>query len=260
MSDLPHRQISGRKRLRRKFTRKSTSCCCKINIWTCLSYFHVVQMAEYWASVPAPAKPRNLSFLDLPSELRVRIYRNCLVVGDVRIVDQSRNFPPDNEGYAYHVVNASSQLLQTCQTCYSEGRPILYGENTFDFPYPASLTYFLSRIPFLYAKDWIRSIRIQPRIYWSSSLDKIETFSNLKLLTLDACDSVFEMAEDKVTGAIEVLPGDSETISLLVVSNLVHRVGNAEIWARGFPKTVPVADSLPQVCISLHFPSASITN
>jgi hypothetical protein len=198
-------------------------------------------------AIPTPTEPHTLSFLDLPSELRLRIYRNCFVVGEVQIVDKSTNFPPDNDGYAYHVKNASSQFLQTCHTCYIEGRRILYEENVFDFPYPSSLTYFLSRTPFVYAKDWVKHVRIHPRIYWTSSLDRVDAFSNLNILTLDACDSIFEVMDDEDPTSFKTLSPYNRAAGYVLLKNIGSHVRDAEIWARGYPVVNHKPESPPQV-------------
>ncbi|KAF2424248.1 hypothetical protein EJ08DRAFT_420153 [Tothia fuscella] len=136
-------------------------------------------------SITAPSIARRLSFLDLPAELRVRIYRICFILGPIEILDISTNIPPDNEGYAYHIISASAQLLRTCKTCCIEGKAILYGENTYFFPYSASASYFLSRKPFSHELLTIKHVQISPRVYWSSALNRLDNFPNLKTLTLD---------------------------------------------------------------------------
>jgi hypothetical protein len=72
-------------------------------------------------------KPRRLSFLDLPVELRLKIYRFCLVLENAVTLRYGVSI---NLGACYFV-NASSQLLRTCKTLYFEGSQVLYGENVF---------------------------------------------------------------------------------------------------------------------------------
>lgn len=61
-------------------------------------------------------------FLDLPSELRNRVYRYALVQ------DKTIEFPPD---WHYPQKTSGGQLLATCQQIEKEASEILYGENSF---------------------------------------------------------------------------------------------------------------------------------
>jgi len=65
--------------------------------------------------------------LDLPPELRMKIFQYCHVVGEIRVHCQAYY----QQNVIIEAPNASSQLLRTCKTALNEGAPILYGENVF---------------------------------------------------------------------------------------------------------------------------------
>jgi hypothetical protein len=83
----------------------------------------------------------GISLLDIPPELRLKVYRNLFVVGKVRHFRMDTN----NAGYystrragvnIYRLqeasrVEVSSQLLRTCKGVFLEGLSVIYGENTF---------------------------------------------------------------------------------------------------------------------------------
>ncbi|RVX69491.1 hypothetical protein B0A52_06555 [Exophiala mesophila] len=64
---------------------------------------------------------KKVGFLDLPFEMRDRIYRSVLVDDD----------PIDF--YARHNLSHSSALLRTCKTVHNEATDVLYGSNSFHF-------------------------------------------------------------------------------------------------------------------------------
>lgn len=59
-------------------------------------------------------------FLKLPPEIRLQIYHDCLVVGEVYLYRISYDGNPP-----------AAALLRTCRTIHSEAEPILYQQNTF---------------------------------------------------------------------------------------------------------------------------------
>ncbi|KAF2419873.1 hypothetical protein EJ08DRAFT_33354 [Tothia fuscella] len=63
-------------------------------------------------------------FLDLPAEIRIKIYNFCFYLGKMTKVHLAERR------------SLSSQLLRTCSQVYAEGLPILYGTNKFDFHFP----------------------------------------------------------------------------------------------------------------------------
>lgn len=63
----------------------------------------------------------RVGFLDLPFELRMRIYRKAFR-GDAPVDFHERND-----------FSRSSAFLRTCKTVHEEGRQVLYGENSFHF-------------------------------------------------------------------------------------------------------------------------------
>ncbi|KAF2435779.1 hypothetical protein EJ08DRAFT_645467 [Tothia fuscella] len=90
-------------------------------------------------------KATGLGFMDLPPELRQKIYRYLFVIGKVDFVRMAVN----GRGHytretplpgMIHVrwdppkgsrIRATTQLLRTCKTVFAEALPIFYGENTF---------------------------------------------------------------------------------------------------------------------------------
>ncbi|KAI9834140.1 MAG: hypothetical protein M1826_005251 [Phylliscum demangeonii] len=72
--------------------------------------------------MPSPrTRSKAFRFLDLPGEIRVRIYRHVLLVD--RIVDL------DITNAA--VIHPRLQLFRTCRQIYAEAFPVFYGRNTF---------------------------------------------------------------------------------------------------------------------------------
>ncbi|KAF2435778.1 hypothetical protein EJ08DRAFT_288705 [Tothia fuscella] len=87
----------------------------------------------------------GVTFFDIPPELRIKVYRNLFVVGEVDFASMATN----TKGHYtknYHEptstqsssrprpnlkIEASSQVLWTCKALSFEGLPILYGENPF---------------------------------------------------------------------------------------------------------------------------------
>ena len=66
-------------------------------------------------------KERKTGFTDLPSEIRIRIYRSVFVTEFQINFHSRKNF------------QRSSSLLSTCKIVHEEGRAVLYGENAFHF-------------------------------------------------------------------------------------------------------------------------------
>ncbi|KAF2007703.1 hypothetical protein P154DRAFT_996 [Amniculicola lignicola CBS 123094] len=67
------------------------------------------------------SEPDKIGFLDLPAELRNKVYRYCLVSNQPFHFDHPSNFC------------RSSALLRTCKVIHSEACSVLYGENKFVF-------------------------------------------------------------------------------------------------------------------------------
>lgn len=95
----------------------------------------IISVPELSSAATKPVLSENIGsgaskkgFLDLPSELRTKIYEHLW------IIEKSVDFnatPSDyvaNRSHSY-----SGQFLRTCKTIYNEGTPILYGENSFHF-------------------------------------------------------------------------------------------------------------------------------
>ncbi len=85
------------------------------------------------------------SFLSLPPELRVQIYR-CLLCHDSLIL--SHSYGPVSKRHGLHEderyqsptsFSIERAILRTCRAIYSEAMPVLYGENTFLYSCTARL-------------------------------------------------------------------------------------------------------------------------
>lgn len=68
-----------------------------------------------------PTERHKTGFTDLPSEIRIRIYRSVFVT------DYPINF------HSRKHFQRSSSFLSTCKIVHEEGRAVLYGENAFHF-------------------------------------------------------------------------------------------------------------------------------
>ncbi|KAG9191423.1 hypothetical protein G6011_09511 [Alternaria panax] len=100
---------------------------------------------EHKTSKSQSAFNRNkLGFLDLPTQLRLKIYRYCLIeVRTITVFSSSSNGPE----------NLAFNLLRTCQVIHSEGAEMLYSENVFRFSHPPAVTpptYTHKHLPFDY--------------------------------------------------------------------------------------------------------------
>lgn len=90
----------------------------------------------------------KIGLADLPAELRLKVYRNCFVVGIINLHTQAHVHDSTHKCYkgcicrpelgeietippGRKTIRATAQLLRTCKLFYDEGLPILYGENTF---------------------------------------------------------------------------------------------------------------------------------
>ncbi|KAF2211963.1 hypothetical protein CERZMDRAFT_97882 [Cercospora zeae-maydis SCOH1-5] len=95
---------------------------------------------------PTSSKPEPreaTSFLDLPPELRNRIYELCLIVRSDRAIRAVVEFRPDvgkvrrqvqrhvgtPPSRPYELLEVTPKLLATCRQIYQEAMPVLYGRN-----------------------------------------------------------------------------------------------------------------------------------
>lgn len=69
----------------------------------------------------------NLSLLGIPTELRLRIYRNCMVIGVADTPTRRYNLHFGEQHF--EKANCDAQVLRVCKTLYEEGVSVLYGEN-----------------------------------------------------------------------------------------------------------------------------------
>lgn len=63
------------------------------------------------------------SLLGIPVEIREKILRGCMVIGMAEVRK------PGTPTHRFERSKASSEILRVCKQLYSEGAPILYGEN-----------------------------------------------------------------------------------------------------------------------------------
>ncbi|QDS77214.1 hypothetical protein FKW77_002802 [Venturia effusa] len=102
----------------------------------------------------------KIGLADIPAELRLKVYRNCFVIGIANLhrqghVHDSRSkcykgcicYPDrtdiDTIGPGLKTIRATAQLLRACKLFYHEGLPVLYGENTFYIYDGHELNWFL---------------------------------------------------------------------------------------------------------------------
>jgi hypothetical protein len=166
---------------------------------------------DYEVTTPAPtAKPNDnpmttqplvlsfggkLGFLDLPPELRLKIYRLCF------ILDHGFRLPKPSQMKKYlalswqsecirneaglrgRITEASSQLLRCCKTIQIEALQVLYGENLF-------CAVFLGSFP-LFAKavdqssfDMIRHLELSDSFISAKHARQFSRLTNLKTVSL----------------------------------------------------------------------------
>lgn len=100
------------------------------------------------ANLAVSEEKRNpLGLLDLPSELRLMIYRHLLVTPHCLDLGRSEFRP-----------RPSVNILRTCRLIHGEAFHVLYGENRFSNRFKGS-TYSLARFPRV--MDTIRSIHVE---------------------------------------------------------------------------------------------------
>lgn len=138
---------------------------------------------------PVTTKGGPKSFLDLPQEIRERIYRHALI---------SRGFcawPVDDtrprDGRPYQIWPA---IIRTCRTIYAEATPILYTQNAIGFDHPSNCNVFhhiMDRNYVNMCSSFIIRMRERDRTLWKNyfaSQDKIRSlngdFPNLKRIKI----------------------------------------------------------------------------
>lgn len=172
-------------------------------------------MEEALVSVPAPVGTnqavQRVSFLSLPAEIRLRIYRFLFIKGfDGRddfdssgdsevlmpapyVVKHSRDMTFRNSSNQPHVCGwrRSSQFLRCCRTCALEGRPVLYGENTFFVDAPSAISFFVRQMTGNSANIWIHHITLSDSWTRTSKskhqchIHEIQTLHTLKTLRIN---------------------------------------------------------------------------
>lgn len=83
--------------------------------------------------------PSKLGFLDLPPELRLKVYRSLFVADKFRFHMEATLYKFERQGTEDELIqipswkNVDSQFLRTCKLILHEGLPVLYEENVFAF-------------------------------------------------------------------------------------------------------------------------------
>ncbi|KAE9962300.1 hypothetical protein BLS_000515 [Venturia inaequalis] len=98
-----------------------------------------------------------IGFLDLPGELRNRIYRFLFVEEDAFIFNRPWESSHQHAGQ-FNKTSAAAQMLRTCKQVYSEGVTILYGENKFAVGFEG-LHYFEKTLG--QRASYIKTVKIQ---------------------------------------------------------------------------------------------------
>jgi hypothetical protein len=143
--------------------------------------------AEDWEDVSADGDEEELllvrkpfRFLDLPAELRLRVYH--LLLHQHRAVD----LDPENRKNIAPVL----KLFLTCHQIHQEAFPIFYGQNTFRiFTTYSTKKQLLTRLPLRY-RSWISTLELRlgpgftsPPKSWKVSKNLgLHTCANLRLL------------------------------------------------------------------------------
>ncbi|KAF2419872.1 hypothetical protein EJ08DRAFT_683499 [Tothia fuscella] len=96
------------------------------------------------------------SFLDLPAEIRVKIYTNLFYLGKGRKIELNKIRQ-----------NASGQFLRTCSRICNEGIEVLYGMNTIRFD-----------------KKWIRKLSTHGRL-WKNMPNPLHQIKHLIIILTD---------------------------------------------------------------------------
>lgn len=131
------------------------------------------------------------SFLDLPPELRLKVYRNLFILENLQLFYYVQRLPhtwpakrdASHTAAACPVANfenrnaASPQFLMTCKLCLEEGLPVLYGENELCFDNPSVLRYFLD-LWSMEAKGSIRTIIFEGSLFKKAGLSAVARYLN----------------------------------------------------------------------------------
>ncbi|KAK8207062.1 hypothetical protein IWZ01DRAFT_552396 [Phyllosticta capitalensis] len=134
---------------------------------------------------PDPSIPprHGCPFLDLPRELRDRIYEYALVVGVIRVdpvfqekcweLSRNQNILEEDGIYDFFIhEHATSRhvtmgLLQTCRQVFEESACILYSKNTFFFGSDGRDPYSILKVNAFFASlppkamGWIKSVKVE---------------------------------------------------------------------------------------------------
>jgi hypothetical protein len=89
----------------------------------------VLRAQDFMSALKYSKKSPSIDFLDLPAEIRNKIYRLCLVVGEVyprRNPEDDRRLDNETDYEA-----AETQVFQLCRQIFAEAAPIYFAENKF---------------------------------------------------------------------------------------------------------------------------------
>jgi hypothetical protein len=147
-----------------------------------------------------PSVVQTIPFLALPPEIRIRIYRFLFVggydggdkfdsSGDNEVLMPARHVikhnmdrfshDPSNHSYS-RGWQRSSQFLRCCRTCVLEGRPILYGENTFYVDAPSAISFFVRQMTFNSGNAWIQHITLSDS--WTRQISRQRYIHEIRTL------------------------------------------------------------------------------
>lgn len=116
------------------------------------------------------------SLLGIPVEIREKILRNCMVIGVASARRKSNDHPFDPP-------LASSQLLCVCSQLYTEGIPILYGENMIHYRTGAAMKSFVSKMT-AETRSMIKHVGVSSCDRLNSHIDVVDTLTNLKTFNI----------------------------------------------------------------------------
>lgn len=128
-------------------------------------------------------------FLALPLEIRITIYKYCLVVGkvfpylasDVRSSDVYGHPDWEQEALEYELPEIS--LLAVCKSIYQEAEPILYQKNIFALPVgPYNARFFYISLNTDERQAWVTSVEVR---FYPISMNEWDMDSHYRMTDLD---------------------------------------------------------------------------
>lgn len=120
------------------------------------------------------------SLLGIPVEIREKILRGCMVIGMAEVRK------PGTPTHRFERSKASSEILRVCKQLYSEGAPILYGENILYYSSGTTLPYFLSRTN-LATRSMIKHVCVGASHNMNQQSDVLDTLTKLHTFDMFSC-------------------------------------------------------------------------